>query len=245
MKKIKKITILFLCILVSACTVDYDLTIKSQGQIKESATFSQDRNFYNQTKKELSVLINNEYDAIKQQFGYEKHNFSNKITKDIVTHNMNREYETVDQYFNESPFYDLFFGLNDINKTDNGTLYRVKKDMLRYETEYPYSIFLGLEQPVDIIEVSIRFHNKVVETNADFEDNFTNTYTWNINQNDLEKEITFELANSKRYDIIIIDYLTDYFLTYLPVFVIAGVVGISILYVYGYLKRQIRVRNQI
>ena len=55
----------------------------------------------------------------------------------------------------------------------------------------------------DTIELNIQFHNTVMEDNSDAYNSTTNTYTWFITKDNLDKNIEFVITNEKRYDIII------------------------------------------
>jgi hypothetical protein len=64
------------------------------------------------------------------------------------------------------------------------------------------------------IEINIQFHNVVSDSNSDSYNSITNTYTWIIDKDNLDRNIEFTLTNEKRYDIII-PYLIHKYIGYI------------------------------
>ncbi len=103
----------------------------------------------------------------------------------------------------------------------------------------------GIEMEMDIdeesllkeIELSIQFHNVVENTNSDSYHSKSNTYTWIINKDNLDRDIEFTITNTKRYDIIMAYLFKKYIdFVFLGVFLLG--IGLFILYIVRKSKRE-------
>ena len=110
---------------------------------------------------------------------------------------------------------------------------------------YNSSFFISEIDPtlnVEDITVNIRFHNKVVENNADKYDEKTNTYTWVLNADPASGNVMYSIdKNEKRYDIIFQDFINDNLFTIIA----SGVILVSGLLIYLYFRNKNRVMNKI
>lgn len=87
------------------------------------------------------------------------------------------------------------------------------------------------------IVLNIQFHNVVENVNSDSYNSRSNTYTWVINKDNLNREIEFTITNTKRYDIIMAYLFKKYIdFVFLGVFLLG--IGLFIVYIIRKSKRE-------
>lgn len=202
----KKILILCsLLFLVTGCSIKYDLRIDSNLSVKETITIKENNDvlkIYNSDLKKIPKDRISEYKNVDgfKQMNLEKEIFENNQTGGIVSAN----YTSLKDYKKSGTVLSLF---SNISITDLGNTTNVQI------TDYNSQSFFEPEDTntsMENIEVNIRFHNKIIDSNAKTYDEKTNTYTWLLTSDISSGNILFSIDNnSKRYDIIIQDFLND------------------------------------
>lgn len=238
MKK-KKFVLLFCLLCLTGCTVDYNLTIDTNKKVTENSTFSLSNNIIEKNDlkpKDFLEEKKNSYSSFLESKGYSS-KFA--VNKEFVTGNIQKEYDSITDYIN-SDIYKMMFTSAKIN--DTGNVYTFESDGYYYDGIFTSMVegeenIMGIEK----INIKVKFYNKVIKTNADQVDEKNNIYTWTVTKNDQTKKIYFQLSSKKRYDIILLAFLSQYKL-YLWIG-IACIIGIIL----GYfiIKAQIRRRNRI
>ena len=178
----KKICILiFMMIFITGCTIKCDLRIDTKLRVKEQITITEKNDTLSIYNKDLKKEI-----------------FESDYTGGVVEAN----YNSLNEYKNSGSFSSLFSNLS-VSETSNTTSVVI--------SDLNYELFDQEIEQLDLsdIEINIRFHNKISSSNAKSYNEETNTYTWIINKND-PASISFTLdKNSKRWDLIIEDFLND------------------------------------
>lgn len=233
MKNKLKLVLIIPLLFLTGCSINYDLRIDSNLKFKEKATILENNSIlelYSQNLKlvpeqKFSQYEDTNYKLIEKIFESDK-------TGGIVTANF-KDYND----FEKSILFTNLF--SDLNINEYGNIVTMQT------SGYNSSFFISEIDPtlnVEDITVNIRFHNKVVENNADRYDEKTNTYTWILDADPTSGNVMFSIdKNQKRYDIIFKDFITDNSFTIISTIVI----GLSGLLIYLYFRNKNRVMNKI
>ena len=224
----KKVMILIIMLtFITGCTIKYDIRIDSNLKVKETIRITEDNDILGIYNHDLKVIPKQRIDEYKNISGFrqlklKKEIFQNDKTGGIIEAN----YNSLDDYSKSGTFTSLFNSLS-VNESSSVATVTI--------SDYNYSFFEFDEEgtQIDDVEVSIRFHNKVVSSNSKSYDKKTNTYTWVLGRNSNTKSITFEIdKNTKRWDIIIQDFINENLVTIIITGIILVVAGIIALRFY-------------
>lgn len=220
------LSILFLC----GCSAKVNLVVTSNEHLEENVSiWNSWINFSNNNSSVDEVISSyrQSYGNLLKDNNYAiEYNTSNGLIKANITstsHHLNN-------VSNSFGFQQLFKNMQ-IEKQDSG-----KKYTLIYNDQvisfFEDTLGIGEDESMffDEIELNIQFHNKVIEDNSDSYNSATNTYTWFITKDNLDKNIEFVLTNEKRYDIII-PYFIKKYLAYIILgsFIVAILIFVSII----------------
>ena len=201
----KKICILiFMMIFITGCTIKCDLRIDTNLKVRERLTITENNKvlgIYNDNLKIIPEQRISEYENIEgfKQFKLKEELFGSDYTGGVVE----AKYNSLDEFKKSGSFTSLFSSLS-VSEASNVTSVVI--------SDLNYSFFESEGEPIDIndIELNIRFHNKVANSNAKSYDEKTNTYTWLISPNNETTSISFDIdKNNKRWDIIMEDFFND------------------------------------
>lgn len=202
MKKIKMLLCLGMLLILSGCSSEINLLVKTNKKITEDIVVMNDWN----NLKEYNTSIESAKDAYQESYSdifsrtpYDvKYSTDNNMVKATLTNN-SYKLSTI----SDSVVYQKLFDKIEIEDVGN-----YKKYILNPSDE-AIDLFmdsLGIADDPTLffteIPVNIQFHNVISDSNADSYDEKTNTYTWIITQNNLDRNINFTITNDKRYDII-------------------------------------------
>jgi len=237
MKNKIKLLLIIPILFLTGCSVNYNLRVDSNLNFKEEATILENNEIlqiYNQNLKLVPKQKFSQYESVKsfEPYKLKKEIFEDNKTGGVITANFNGK-ESLE---NSILFKSLFSDLN-INEYSN---------IISFQTiGYNTSFFVPETDPNFFLEdiiVNIRFHNKVVENNADKYDEKTNTYTWVLTTEQDSGNIFFSLdKNQKRYDIIFKDFIEDNLFAIISVLVIV----VSGFLIYMYFVRKNKSINKI
>lgn len=187
MKRIKKIIVLLLIILLSGCTVDYNLTINDDSSVNEKVVAKE---YTNRMKSKTGL------DG-KESVNYLYKMFDRKdLNTKINTKNSNYEtISTVTAFHSSLEDYSNNFTSDIFEKVN----YKKKKNIvtLTYKQSQMLSTTSSRAPIYDKVTVNINVPFKVTDHNADSVNK--DTYTWNIEKDeDLRKiKISFDENNLK------------------------------------------------
>ncbi len=200
MKKIKSFILIGLIILVSGCTADYNITIDSKERVTEKLIIHFNNNEI--TDSNISEHIDNRINS------YDTNNYS--IEKNIGKQKSNvaliRTYNSLEDYRNNSELYkEAFEDIAILSSYD----YNGMQTIGEYRKERLFGNGIDLEPLFNDISINVKLYNNLVENNANNCNINTNVCTWKLN-NEIDKfYLQFKYNNSKRYDIIIKEYLKN------------------------------------
>lgn len=189
----KKLMLLFLCLFCIGCEAKYELAINEDLSVKESITGLEDEDFYNQyyksTKERVIDFMSDTKDEYLEDIGY---------SKKIVTENdltgalFVKKFSSLEEYFKRSLAYTQFYENIDY-KINNGIVEINLKDQLLVNED-------SIERYViDNCNISIVLPFKVKSNNADFVNKKTNTYIWELN-NEESKDVQIKFDTNKIYE---------------------------------------------
>ena len=182
MKKIYKFLLLFIIILLTGCSGNYNLKINKDLSVKESVELS----------------IDNENDAYSKTLKLFE---DNKINKDQYKVNIqgeeikiayNDEFNSIEDYLINSKVYHQIFNRIQYNKTNKYIDLFVDENI---KLKNNYNTINGSNLvDLDVIQVNIENPYKMNYTNAEMVND--NTYTWSIKKDDVSKKIQIQFKPS-------------------------------------------------
>ncbi len=201
MKK-KLCILLFIIVLLTGCSANYDLLINDKKEVYESITFTDTNESILSYSESVELYLTQQIESYKGIKEFSAYDFVKKEGSSSSGVIMSKKYRTLKDY---STSYILRFLFEDVNIIQN-------TEYTSFETVggYNYSNLYGEEQLdpdffLEKINIKIKFYNNIIDSNADKVDEKGNILEWNITSEDLLKSIYFKIGNEKRYDIIFLD----------------------------------------
>ncbi|HHW69290.1 MAG TPA: hypothetical protein GX747_03035 [Tenericutes bacterium] len=239
--KIKLLLILFFLLLTTGCTLNYDLVIHTDNRVSESVSFFRNKNDVLKKYSKLKDVKKDEIEKSKINYYKKQYGYSSKYVRSFSGINLifYKTRASLSDYFEKSIYRSLY---TDYELIEIGNTVSFKT----VGSYTPTGIFTSENGEVtnDLakeIKVNIQFHKNVLESNADYIDEFSNTYTWVIKNTDDYKNINFEFGNKKNY----IAILYYYIMTNLDIIIILLFLIIIPSIIYLFFKINKRVKNQI
>ena len=184
----KKIVLLICFLLLSGCTVNYNITIKNDGTVIEKSTMGNQTIKNNKEFEKVKESILSQYDITLKKYGY-KYDISNDNNKIKVNINRNSkinnyfDYSIYKKYFED---YELYTNNNIVHFKTVGENYLKELFIVKnYEQD------LEFKKAIDKLKINITFEGEVIDSNADEINEKTNTYTWIYDKNNTNKGIQF------------------------------------------------------
>lgn len=213
MKKIRLLICIVMIFLTCSCSAEINVLFDSNFNIEEQVKIY--------TFKDV---IYSQYNSEEEFLQYYKDYLNNRNIGDYKF----RISETDDNLL--AIIEKRYNGLTELEKV---LFSKIDKNNMEYtlainkDIQYLFVDPDGVASPEELIykiELNIQFHNVVSDANSDSYNSVTNTYTWIIDEKNLDRNIEFTITNEKRYDIII-PYLLKKYIGY----VILGTLLIGIL----------------
>lgn len=215
----KKVIILFALLFITGCDVTYNVTVTSDKKIIETLNFVVEKSEIEAQSSDIKVYIKEQIANYKKSSMFKNYDFSYKIRKDKVYFEVTKTYLNVEEYEKSQLYKEMFDSLYSIDGKE--FYFSTRGNFRPLNSDSPDPDF---EQPDTTI--NIKFHNKVLTSNADAKNEKSNVHTWTIKNTDKDRFIEFQLDNEKRYDIIILDYINDNKFVVIPaIAVIAVIIG--------------------
>ena len=236
MKKFKFVFLLVLLLILSGCKANYSVTLKSDGQVHEKLVMSFDSSKIEVNDKE--AFIEDTIKSYKDNNMYTEYKIKYDVGKKTTTITATRKYSSMAEYITNSKFLPSIF-----EKTvyiDNFGEYGMQTQG-EYYYDAIYDVSVADEPLFDTIDIDIHSQLEIIDSNADKFDKNSNTLHWNINKDKKVFSINFKYNNSKKYDIIIKDYLKNNWTSYVA---ILGIVIVVIIIV-RFIKKQDKINNKI
>lgn len=171
--KLKKILLIgFFVTFLTGCSVDYNVSINKDLSVDESFNIVEN----------LSVIRDEKYNSLeeviedfqnKTTVDLKKYDHKTSIKKDLISSKVTREYGSINTYIKALNKIDLFSNETKLDK--NGGVYTFTSKINYEENEELVAILYKIDAKIGI---TVPF--EVVDNNADYVDEKTNTYYWNL-----------------------------------------------------------------
>jgi len=233
--KFKCLGLLVLIFIITGCNIDYELLITSDKKYHEKIGFTINRNAYEGDENEVRKVLEEEIEKYELFPEYQGYDYSYNIDSREITILIEKEHETFLEY-KSSPFYQQiyegFFVVEDeyYDIETYGAIHDINRGIANTSPFF-----------VNNLIVNIKSHNNVVSSNAHKENNGSNIYTWKFDHNRATDSIKLTLDYSKRYDIIILDFLmANLLIIIMTLILLVGALVTGFLYLRNY-----HLRNRI
>lgn len=218
MKKI--IILVFMCLFCVGCQAKYQITINDDLTVNEDITGLEDEsfydNYYKSTKERVISFMTETKDEYLNEIGYSKQIVSyGDLTGALFSH----KFSSIEEYFEKSEAYTQFYDKWHHEIKDGVVTISLENQLLRNEDSIERYV-------IDECEVSITLPFKVKKSNADSVNKNTNTYTWNLTD-DESKDIYIKFDTNK-----IATNKENKYIDYLIIGVIFIVIGFVITVIY-------------
>lgn len=231
MKKIFKLITLFLFIIIlSGCSADYDLVIDENNMVTEKIKVTIPNEIILQGNEDIELFLKNRIESYKTIRSYKNYLYDSRVGKTNSFIQMTMKYKNLNDY-SKSPILNTIF--ENLNVIENDKFTSIKT-----VGNYYYDNIYGAEKtdesgleagsPTQInmqdVNITIKIHNKLIESNADIEDKKNNIYTWKLNPGSKEEYIYIKYSDEKRYDIIFKDFISNYSTVIILISVVVAIV---------------------
>lgn len=234
MKHLKLLFVIIFMSILTGCDANIDLIVDTSFNIEESATFSVKKEFIEPYYSSVDEIKKNYYDYL-EQYNKDSEDFElnvyykdNKAIGTAKKKGKLKKVSGIDSILfkkieKEDNVYKIFFS-DELNEYFNPNL----------EIDY------DPEGVLEKLEINIQFHNVITDNNSDSYDYDSNTYTWQINKDNLVKNIEFTITDEKRYDIII-----PYLLKKNIFYIVIGIIIVAISIFVGLIMYKAKKENKI
>lgn len=190
----KNIILLFLIafiFLLSGCSIENNIVIKSNGSIYQNGTIVINKKINKSEQNDIRKKIIDEYSILNNDLDI---SFNDKINV-----KSSEKYNNLSKYLEKSNIDMMFDDYEIIENNDSVSFYIVGHPIYYLLMYMQEDIKLEKYQElVDKIIINIQFENEVITSNADEINKKENVYTWIFDKNDLEKDIKFEYNKNKK-----------------------------------------------
>ncbi|MFA5407896.1 MAG: hypothetical protein WC343_03895 [Bacilli bacterium] len=237
--KNKVVLLVFVLLLMTGCNIDYNITVNDKKEVEETATVSSTNQSILVNNESINLYLNQQIDTYKNLNNFNKYSYSKVIGDVNSSVTMSREYSSLREYA-KSPIFKYVFENATIIENEEYTSF---KTVGAYYYNHMYSEKEQIDSNfyIDTVIIKIKFYNKVLENNADEVDNKNNVLTWKITSKSIEKSIYFKINNDKRYDVIIMDFITKRKVSLISFLTIIIVILLTCLIV----RRKLRSNNSL
>lgn len=234
MKRMKLLVLLFIVIILTGCDVNYDLLVTDNKKVLETVTFVGDNQSILKGNDSVNVYIDNQIKAYKGLDIFERYGFTKQIGEANSSMTMKRTYQTLKEYADSPLFKQLFETASVITNSETSSFTTIG-------SYYYASLFgEGGKDPsytINLIKVRIKFYNEMVECNADIKNTKSNIYEWHITSSNIDKSISFKINNNKRYDVMIMDFISNNILNFIVIGVVIAIIIVAGIYISFRFKR--------
>lgn len=227
MKKLRLFIFLLLIILMSGCSVEYDLTLNEDMTVNEKIiAIEKTKRMEALTKQKGKQAINYLYDMFKRNG--EDFNLTSREDEYNTYATAITSHDDINDY-SEKFYSDVFKEVN-ITKENNITNFKaIQTELLSSDSNYSLLY--------NDITINITIPFKVVSNNADKIRG--NTYTWNINKSEDYKTIEFSYKEGNKEDKININVNDEtYNIPYGIIISISFIIIIGFIILFVYIKNK-------
>lgn len=202
----KKIIILLCVLLLTGCSVDYNLVVTDKGEVRENFTIIVDNELALQRYETIDEFLNYYTEYYPQIKGFENYKIKGKDHGNYSTLKVSSKYNSLKEYTKSKSYISMFSNAV-VEVQGKYTTFKSSKNF--YLEKLNSDIVMEGEVLYDEFKINIKFYNKVVSHNADIVNEKDNIYTWIVTKNNAKDTIEFKTNSEKRYDVIIKDYIEN------------------------------------
>ncbi len=200
----KKILFLISIIMLTGCSVVYELNIDNKNSYNERINFTESNNYLKKYGENTSETISNIIDfyfsgneEIEPVIVLDTKNIKGKKSGEYTGFTLNQTFSN-QKIYQESLFFNYYFETSKItNAKDTYTIYGNKfnyDNVKKLTTSYKYTF------DVDNIVIKIQSYYDVIDSNATKIDKKTNTYYWVVNEDNASNfELKLTYSKDKKY----------------------------------------------
>ncbi len=200
----KKILFLISIIMLTGCSVVYELDIDNNNSYNERINFTESNNYLKKYGENTSETISNIIDfyfsgneEIEPVIVLDTKNIKGKKSGEYTGFTLNQTFSN-QKIYQESLFFNYYFETSKItNAKDTYTIYGNKfnyDNVKKLTTSYKYTF------DVDNIVIKIQSYYNVIDSNATKIDKKTNTYYWVVNEDNASNfELKLTYSKDKKY----------------------------------------------
>lgn len=227
MKNKYKLFLIIICLLLSGCSVKYNLTINEDLTVNEKIeAIEKTKRMESYTRQKGKQSVYYLYDMYKRP--NENINFNYREQENNTYGTAMTKHNSIDEY--ASKFKSDVFNNISIVREDNVVMFKTTQKELLSSTGNMSLIY-------DNIVVNIIIPFKVIKSNADNVNK--NIYTWNINKSNKYKTIEFSYEeNNKKNNVNIKINEKSYNINYAYIILISFIIFILLIIIFIYIKNK-------
>lgn len=202
----KKILVLLILLCMTGCSVQYDLTITNEGEVKEKFVISIPNEDMLSEYSSIEEYLDYYSNLYLQNEGYEDFSIDTKKSKPDSYFTVKNNYKNLDEYVQSLSFKSMF---------NNATIERIGKYISFTTSKNAYlaslknNDLISEESKYDNFKIRIKFYNEVTASNAEEIDEKNNIYTWIVSEDSETDYIYFKIGPKVRYGVVVMDYIQN------------------------------------
>lgn len=229
----KKIIIILSILLMTGCSVNYDLTITDKEQIKEEFKIYIDNSEILQSYSSIDEYLDYYSNIYKENQGKE-YSIKTKESKPQSYFIVNNSYKNLDEYIASTSFLSMFNSAN-IERVGNYISFTTSTNS--FLSSIKNNELLSEETANNTFKIRIKFYNEIASSNADSVDEKNNIYIWEVNKNTEKDYIYFKIGPKVKYNIIIKDFIKNNLAAIIITITSLIIVAIGGVYIYSKAKK--------
>lgn len=225
----KKFILMLLVLLMTGCSVQYNLTITDKEEVKEKFYVYVSNDKILQSYSSIDEYLDYYSNIYLQNQGNNNYNIKTKKSKPNSYFIVQREYKNLDDYITSNTFKSMFNSAN-IERVGKYTSFITSKNA--YLESIKNDELISIDSKYENFKISIKFYNEVASSNADEIDKKNNIYTWFVSENDEDDYIYFKIGPKVKYNVVIMDYIQNNLASIIIIFSTIMVVAFAGIYIY-------------
>jgi len=202
----KKLLIFISLILLTGCSVNYDLTITDKEKVIEEFKVYVDNEEILSSYSTIDEYLDYYSNLYLSNQGYENFKVDTHKGKEVSYFEVKNEYKSLDEYISSVSFKSMFTSA-EIERIGNYVSFRTSKNA--YLESIRNGEVVSEDSRYESFKISIKFYNEVTASNADEVDEKNNIYTWVVSEEDDEDYIYFKIGPKVQYNVVIMDYIQN------------------------------------
>lgn len=202
----KKFLIFISLILLTGCSVQYDLTITDKEKVIEEFNVYVDNAEILSSYSTVDEYLDYYSNLYLSNQGYEDFKVSTHKGKVNSYFKVQNSYNNLDSYASSLSFKSMFTSA-EIERIGNYVSFRTSKNA--YLESIKKGEVVSEESRYESFKISIKFYNEVTASNANEVDEKNNIYTWIVSEDNEEDYIYFKIGPKVKYNVVIMDYIQN------------------------------------